>query len=671
MKRTTKRTSTIKRLAVVAVLSGYLAAPLPSSAEEPAATQSADEAPRLIASLDSDASTFVKAKACYRLAAIGDEKAVPALAKLLNDPELSNYGRHGLERIGGDEAKKALRDAISEAKGELLVGVIGSVGHLRDEAAIGQLTSFLKGDDQTVAMAAARSLGRIGTPKAAVTLLECFKAVSKDGSQLERDAIGKGCLICARKMAPQEENAPLVLQLCEAVRNSDVSFHVRLSALHTAIVLRGENGGELLRELLRSDDWSQFQVAMHAARELKVDVTKELVAQFDKRAASEQAIMLGVLGEAASNDAIATIQKASQQGDSAVRIKAFEALGKYPDDAAVAWLLAAVFDADAKVAEAARTELVRRPPSKRIDATVLEMLGDSDKVRLLVAVDLAKRRLLHEAAPRLWELSEHEDNDLRIAALHSLGTTTGVSDWPRLIRVATAEDESDERRAARFAAKHASGRITRAGSSKMVGRALEGASSPAMSYLFDLLGHIGGPDSLQVVVAAAKSGDEAKVDAATRVLGNWMSADVAPALYELTTTLADRKYKIRTLRGYIRVARHLSMSVGDRLDLCEQALKVADRSEEKLLVLDVLRVRAVPRGMRIARGMLDDKDSEVMEQAARVIVIVARGYVREFPAHAEEALVPALALAKNDRVQLVGNEILQQAQELLRERKSE
>lgn len=652
---------TILALTLLSMIGSALLSPLPCAAAEIDPAANAKETAELIELLGSDASTFKKAEACYRLAAIGDQTAVPALAKLLAHGELSNYGRHALERIGGDDAKLALREAAGRARGELLVGLLNSLGRLGDEQAVGLLARHLKSDSEMVATAAARSLGRIATPESAHALLTTFKQLPVDGSQISRDAIGTGCLVCAQKLAQQKKHQKTVEELCDTIAASKVSTNVRLAAMHNAIVLRGEAGAKVIRELLRSDDWSKFQVAMRAAREMDVDVTKELVALFEEREASQQVIMLGVLGDLASYDALETIQKAAEKGEPTVRVKAFEALDGYADQRSLPWILEAMFDADESVAQAARDALVRRGDSELIDAAVMGLINDTDKRRLLLGIDLAKRRLLSDAAPRLWDLTKNEDKELRVAALYALGTTTRMNDWPALIQAATAEEESDERKAARAAAKSASGRITRAGSTKMVAAALKEATPAAQSYLFDLLGYIGGSEALEFLVAAAKSDDEQKVNDATRVLGGWMSPEVAPVLYDLTTSLKDRKYKIRTLRGYIRVARYLSMPIGERLDLCERALELADRSQEKMLVLDVLRTRGAPRGMRIAKGLLDDKDNEVMEQAARVIVILARGFVRDFPSHAEQALVPALAVATNDRVQTVGQEILAKA----------
>ncbi len=110
---------------------------------------------------------------------------------------------------------------------------------------------------------------------------------------------------------------------------------------------------------------------------------------------------------------------------------------------------------------------------------------------------------------------------------------------------------------------------------------------PTQADLLDLLGDLGGTLALHRVVAAAKSNDEQLQDAATRVLGRWMSPDAAPAAPTLTKT-GNNKFKVRTLRGYIRIARQLNVPTEQRIEMCKTALSLADRDEDRSLVLETL-----------------------------------------------------------------------------------
>jgi len=631
-------------------------------ADDASAGKKSSEVRRLVDVLESDAPEFKKAKACYRLAVIGGDQAVPALAKLLTDENLSNYGRHGLERIATPAAKAALRDALSKVQGDLLVGVIGSLGRVADDKAAGQLTPMLFDADRTIAMAASRALGRIGTTDAEMGLLAMFEEGKRDKNSTQLlDVSAAGCVICAHTLA-EKGKLKLALELCDKVRESKAAREIRLSALHSSIVLRGKDGGTIVRDLIRSGEWADFQTAMRAAREIDVDVSKELIAQFEKQEPGKQVILVAALADLGNKAALSTLVKVAQKGDSAVRAAAFDALVRLGDETAIPVLVAAAIggEADSQVAKAAQQALIKME-SDDVDKAVLAMFAAKDVARLKVAVHLAAYRLMPSASPHLWKLTEHEDSELRLAAMRALGTTARVNDWPRLLALATIDKDDETRKAVRAAARAASERNPQDELTAAVEAALTDASPETRPYLIDLLGQIGGAKSLAIVVSLAKSKDEGFVNEATRVLGDWKTPDVAPELLELTKTITNRKYKIRTLRGYIRVARHLTLPIGDRLDICDEALKLIDRADERMLVLDVLRVHGAPRGMRIAVGLLDDKESEVMEQAARVIVILARAHVREFPGHAEKALIPALKRATNERVQTVGQDILAKA----------
>ena len=120
---------------------------------------------RLVAILkDPNASVYAKAKACQRLAVVGDKTAVPALAALLADSQLSHYARFALEPIPDPTVDEALRAALGKTKGKLLVGIINSLANRKDSRAIGALAGLRHDSDPEVSRAAEAALARIRPP---------------------------------------------------------------------------------------------------------------------------------------------------------------------------------------------------------------------------------------------------------------------------------------------------------------------------------------------------------------------------------------------------------------------------------------------------------------------------------------------------------------------------
>jgi hypothetical protein len=181
-------------VAIIAV--GFLACkPLGASAPAtPAATFAATERQQLAVVLASDRPDAEKLSACKRLALIGNADSVPALAPLLSDAELSHAARLGLEAIPDPAADEALRGGLTQVKGDLLVGVLNSIGARRDRQAVAGLGRLLGDNAPAIASAAAAALGKIAGPEAAHLARPTRKLVPKPWCAVSRRHLGRhGC----------------------------------------------------------------------------------------------------------------------------------------------------------------------------------------------------------------------------------------------------------------------------------------------------------------------------------------------------------------------------------------------------------------------------------------------------------------------------------------------
>ena len=143
-----------------------------------------------------------KAIACKKLAIYGSKQAVPELAALLSDEQLASWARIALEAIPDPSADEALRTATKTLKGELLVGVINSIGVRRDAGSVDALVGHLKDADVEVAAAAAVALGHIGTAPAAELLR---RSLGETTGKLQ-SAVAEGCILCAERLMADGRN---------------------------------------------------------------------------------------------------------------------------------------------------------------------------------------------------------------------------------------------------------------------------------------------------------------------------------------------------------------------------------------------------------------------------------------------------------------------------------
>ena len=642
--------------------SGVFAADRPKAAAAIDPAEAAQREAKLIEVLDSDAPQAEKAITCKRLAIYGTARAVPALARLLADKELASWARIALEVIPDPAADAALREAAGKLQGRLLVGVINSLGVRRDVKATGILVAKLKDADPEVAAAAAAALGRIGG-QAAVDALQ--KALAAEHMSV-RSAAAEGLVLCAEQAlaAGKPQDA---IALYDLVSKSDLPKHQVLEATRGAILARKSEGAPLLAELLRSADRASFAMGLRVAREMQPPSLAHgpLLEALSRAAPDRKALLIYALADCGDPMVLVVIHQESRGAPADVRVAAIRAMGRLGSAWCVPLLLEAAADADASVSRTAMDALAELP-GPDVDREILAQLKVAQGKPRQLLIEVIGQRYMVAAVPELLKAAEDPDLNTRIAALGSLGATVDFQHLPVLIkRVAAEINNPDEAKAAQQALSIAASRMPdREACAETLAAAMAQAAPAAKVRLLEVLAALGGGKALQVVVAATKDQNAQVQDAAIRVLGEWMTADAAPALLELASTAKDGKYQTRALRGYIRIARQLEVPADQRIAMCAKALPLCQRDDERRLVLEVLRRYPSGQGIALAAGLVQHQ--QLKDEAASAVVAIAEKIVQRQPAAVAEALKQVIAASAGRDATEKAQSLLDQANRRLR-----
>jgi HEAT repeat protein len=558
-----------------------------------------------------------KAIACKQLAIYGTKEAVPALAPLLADEQLASWARIALEAIPDPAAGEALRNATQKLEGKLLVGVLNSIGVRRDAGAVEQLTGRVKDKDVQVASAAAVALGRIGNPAATKTLRQSLTSAPAP----VRTAIAEGCVLCAERLMT-EGKANEAAEIYDEVRKADVPKQRKLEATRGSMLARKSEGVPLLVEQLKSTDKAFFRLGLTTARELPGrEVAEALSAELARTAPERAALLIYALADRPGFTVSPAILEAAKTGDKQVRVAAIEVIGRSGDAASIATLLASAADADAELVQAAKAALAALP-GKNVDAEIAARLAKAEGKDLPVLIEVVGQRRV-EATPALVKALEHREAAVRHAALTALGETVGPKELSVLIDQVVEPKNVDDAQIAARALKAASVRMPdREACAAELTAAMSQAPASAKRALLEILGAMGGPKALETIAAAMKGSDEQLQDAGSRVLGEWMKVDAAPVLLDLSKTASSDKYRIRALRGYIRLARQFATSDAQRAEMCQRALDAARRPDEQKLVLTVLEGYPSVEGLKVA--VKAAKTPALRDEATRVALVIAQ-----------------------------------------------
>lgn len=564
----------------LAFLTALLVLASAASSQQPAS----DKERELLAVLTSDAPKADKAITCKFLAVHGSSAAVPELAKLLPDEQLSSWSRIALEAIPGPEADAALRDASGSLQGRLLIGVINSIGVRRDAAAVELLTDRLEDADAQVASSAAVALGKIGNDAAAKTLRDALP----HAPAAFRDAVAEGCVRCAER-ALAEGNAAEAVAIYDEVRAAEVPRMRILEATRGAILARGDDGIPLLLEQLRSPDKGLFQIALSTAREFPGrQIDAALAAELPSAVPERGALVVEAMADRQETVVLAAVRDAAQGGPRPVRLAAVAALGRVGDTSCLAPLLDAACEADEELAQTAKVALAALP-GENVDRDIVALLPSAEGPKYLALIELVGQRRIAAIDP-LLEALDHSDAAVRSAALTSLGNTVPADKLSVLIAQVVSPKNAGDAPAAQQALKTAAVRMPdREACAAELSAALDRAPVATKLVLLDILGAVGGTKALQAVAAAARSRDAQLQDQSSRLLGEWMTIDAAPVLLDLAKATPADRFTARAMRGYIRIARQFTMDEPQRIEMCKSAWQAARQPAERQLVLDVLK----------------------------------------------------------------------------------
>jgi hypothetical protein len=104
-----------------------------------------------------------------------------------------------------------------------------------------------------------------------------------------------------------------------------------------------------------------------------------------------------------------------------------------------------------------------------------------------------------------------------------------------------------------------------------------------------------------------------------------MNVDAGPVLLDLAKNAPIEKYRIRAIRGYIRLVRQFNMPAAQRAEMCGKALKTAERTAEKKLVLnEVIGLEKYASPQMLELALEAKEDPALKDDATRIAAAIAK-----------------------------------------------
>jgi len=313
--------------------------------------------------------------------------------------------------------------------------------------------------------------------------------------------------------------------------------------------------------------------------------------------------------------------QAAQSEFESVRVAALEALGTIGDARAVELLARKAATGENAERTAARQSL-NRLRGVEINWAIMELLDAKDvSIRLEVVKGLAARKAT-EAVGKLLRTAEEGDPKIRTESWKALAALGQEKDLAAMIGLWVKIAGDGERKAAEDAVVAVGRERKKKEAAVAILAAMDSVKDAgAKASLLRALGRIGDETALPILRASVKDKEPHIQVAAIRALASWPSAEPMEDLRDLARGAEEEQYKVLALRGYIKMIGHAEQAAGQKVQLYSEAMGMAERVDEKRLVLAGLGGVGHVDALRMVEPYLTD--SELKNEAAAAAVAIA------------------------------------------------
>ena len=590
-----------------------------------------------------------------QLQRIGRAECIDAVFAALDDkdPLVRDAACRTLASIPIPEAGEKLRAKLRTAPdANSKVALINALGFRAEPSSIPALAQELHSRDPSVAAAAARALGKIGTWEAAQVL----DRAPLDARGDLRLRIMDACLACADRLL-KEGKLDAARNIYDAVsKRSKPQEPVRLAALQGRLSTAQHLVHSVILEVLSGEDEGAQAVALGHVQQLDTAAIRALAAGLPKLPPRGQIALLDALAarrDKAALPAALSLLTSPQKKEEGVRQAATRALGTLGDASLVPLLVQNMLQ-DQEVASAAR-ESLEAMFAEGVDEQLLERMQKAEDLgHRRLFIEILDRRRAAAAVPALLLECRHQNPEIRRLAMSALGRLADAKDVPAMIELMVSAKTPAELEEAARAITAVCLRAPREDQRADPVLAVYAAADPLKRLvLLPLLGRIGCAKALEPIRAALASSDIHQYEAGLIALGNWPDASVAEQLLQIAQTAQKPEHRVRALRAFARV---IALHEGPRRDpneerrragLLKQALPLAEGRQEQALLLE--RAAAVRHldTLRLVLPYLDNP--ELAQQACRTVVELAhhRELRNRHKTEFNQALDKVIRVAKN------------------------
>jgi hypothetical protein len=609
---------------------------------------------QMLAVLKGSASPEGKQFICQRLAQLGGDESVPALAVMLGDAATFDMALYALGAIPGDRADDALVMALPKVSGKMLIGLINMLGSKQVERSIADLRGFLGNADSPIAAAAASALGGIG----AGASLDALMSAKDASSGILRRSIQEAVLDCAGRMYERGDKGAALVAF-KSLNVPGVPMPIRCAALRAVILGDVAGAAETVASALRGGDPALQTAAVQSVREMPTNETVRAIARtYLQLPVPGRIQLIAALAQHRDPAVLETVMGTLGDKSPEVRTAALKALRTLGDARSVRLLAFTAANARGMEQMEARISL-NGLSAPGVDDSIVALLSSAKAPVKRELIRAIRERRVPATAPALLRAAGDPSDQVRGDAASALKYLVSEEHLPAIVDLLIREKSDACRRELEIAAVAAARKIADpAKQDALLLAAIPGAKGPnARLALIRVLGKVGANNSLSFLRSVLQESDRESRLAAVRALSEWPTSAAFADLWNIATGAADKAQRVIALRGAVRVMGFDTTSSAAAMEKqYRDALALAGNVEERKVLLALVGQARSLAAFRIASMYLSDKD--LQQEAEVALVECAEGIAGRAGREIAPPLETVLLKSKSDSLKSRAQKIL-------------
>lgn len=555
-----------------------------------------DEESYILALLSQADKTGDEAKFCARLGQIGSRESTPVLGEHLLMEDSSAGAAMALAAMPYEEARDALRQALTQTQGVMKAQVIESLGTLQQEKDSPLLLPFLEEEDALIRQTTATALGKIGGSNAIDALWAW--AEEREGSETAHCQHALLASLDKLSRSRRKEAHQGYQQFLDTWPEDTTTAAAWRGLLLTAT----SRAKPLLTQALTQDNSLAWQGALAAVPSMKgKGITDHVVQLAEQLEDTKTALLVAALGE--RKDAAAQPFLLSLlDGDNTLLVQAaLDALSSMADAKAIPALIRQAARSDGSTADKALQYLAQMKDGKTAP-TLVHYLSKADATETAVVAEVLGQRQEKEVAPSLRQLLLHKDSAVRSAAARALARV-GEAEDAALLCEAWQEAETPEEDTVFFEALQvlAKGDINNTTYLQTLKGIYVEADTSQRLRLLPLFARLGHSESVTLLSEAVAQGNEAEAEAARKAFTQIRNAAALSPILDLIRADRHEKERLPLFRNMARLLQQEEVSDSEREVFLTAGFEEARNLQEKRLLLSALNHGTSLEALALAR----------------------------------------------------------------------